>query len=534
MPSIRGEQNTRRSRARAAANVHRLMVAAFAEGRQAVEGAGHLMHTTPSLVRAEGRIIENNIDQMERALNELEIERSTMSLDEYESRKKDLIDNIQTSKYDVQELNVFGNYMESLWQSGTAEAELGRMAAHLNEEVAKLGQTSDAFFEGIYDVFDSTVDDAILFGGRETPLSADGVVSPETTKALLDDYDNFSKDPENYIPIYEETRKKLVKNSLREGQKIHELSFIDAETAKGTQARLLEESEEALTEHFYETLDGLLRNAQNQQLKVEKHIREWLRDTKGMSWDEAMADPGLRGFISDYVTDIYRTAEDQWKALEESMWLRIDGFSDPVAPGGTIQFPENTQLKTNDFTVDASEMTPSALVEAVAENMTPAQRANPNEYFPARFWQISGWRNAREAAKSIEAKEIAALKEQQGLGTASEVKLREDRGIVAAEARLKTAQRNLGGANEVAQAGLIRYLSNSLPTTSNWNSLKGPKAVADRRAWLDNIPQRIGDELGVPDISSRQPLELSEANATMLGNIVGNYRADLVIRGELS
>ena len=572
MPSIRGEKNTRRSRARAAANVHRLMVAAFDQGREAVEGAGHLMHTTPSLVRAEGRIIENNIDQMERALNELEIERSTMSLDEYESRKKDLIDNIQTSKYDVQELNVFGNYMESLWQSGTAEADLGRMAAHLNEEVAKLGQTSDAFFEGIYDVFDSTVDDAILFGGRETPLSADGVVSPETTKALLDDYDNFSKDPASYLPIYEETRKRLVKENLREGQKINELSFIDDETAKGTQARLLEESEEALTEHFYETLDGLLRNAQNQQLKVEKHIREWLRDTKGMSWDEAMADPGLRGFISDYVTDIYRTAEDQWKALEESMWLRIDGFSDPVAPGGTIQFPENAQLKTNDFTVDASEMTPSALVEAVAENMTPAQRANPNEYFPARFWQISGWRNARDAAKSIEAKEIAALKEQQGLGTASEVKLREDRGIVAAERRLETAQRKLdldiddlnrrleaeqkdaqaattdlnsfvqglmnrgakGGDDEKAQAGLIRYLSNSLPTTSNWNSLKGPKAVADRRAWLDNIPQRIGDELGVPDISSRQPLELSEANATMLGNIVGDYRADLVIRGELS
>ena len=574
-----GSPNTRKNRGHAIARLAELQKQAMARGGAFVEGTEDLFFSSPARYRGIARALTEKKLLLEKSLRDLEKQRriegpDAMPEEVYARERENLEFDIAQTESDIELSDFFGQALENikastLKKTGRSAEALAELTKRDLEEVVHI---SDNLFSAVYKAFDDSIEGTTLGGEKLAPRTAEGGVD---VRGLLDeDYNKFKDAPRDYVPKYEETRQRLLREGIREGSKWQELKFVDEETIQSIENRLTTHFDQILERDFLEARQDLLRSAEKRQSTIIENLDSWVREKGYDSIEEAAKDPALKLVIDEQIRSAYADADDPWKALQTAFWERIPGLKEKVR-GETIKFPENTVFQApgvDNTKVDVSGLGPAEAIDKITKELSSAAGVDPALYLPRQFFQIGGTNSARNLAKSIQDEQILAAQVDSGLGAGKVAeeqiptkiaKLEEN--VAAAQDKLNIAETDFaarqelereqvdtavtdlksfvrdmvqsgarGGANELAQAGLLRYLSNSVPETARWSSLKGPKAVADRKSWLESIPQRIGDEVGIPEVRSRQPLELSEDNATMLGNILGDYRADKVISGELS
>jgi hypothetical protein len=575
-----GSPNTRRNRGHAIARLAELQKQALARGGAFVEGTENLFFSSPARYRGISRALTEKKLLLENSLRDLEDQRriegpDAMPEEIYARERENLEFDIAQTESDIELSGFFSQALENIKEStlkktGRSPEALAELTRRDLEEVVHI---SDNLFSAVYKAFDESMEGTTLGGEKLAAQTVEGGV--DVTRLLDEDYNKFQEAPRDYVPKYEETRQRLLREGIREGSKWQELKFVDEETIQSIEKRLTTHFDQVLERDFLEARQDLLRSAEKRQSTIIENLDAWVKEKGYDSLDEAAAkDPVLKMVIDERIRSAYVDADDHWKALQTAFWERIPGLKEKVA-GSSIKFPDNTVFKApgvDNTNVDVSGLGPAEAIAKISEQLSSAAGVDPALYLPKQFFQIGGTNSASALAKSIQEEQILAAQVDAGLGAGKVAQEQIPIKIAKLEENVATAQDKLniaetdfaarqelertqtdtaledlksfvqdlmkrgdsGGADDLAQAGLIRYLSNAVPDTARWSSLKGPKAVADRKSWLESIPQRIGDEVGIPDARSRQPLELSEDNATMLGNIVGDYRADLVIRGELS
>lgn len=587
MDTIFGQANTRRNRYRAAARVQELFAAAHAGGRQYLEGAENILLETPQLARAEARGINQTREMLEAQLDNLRWDRTnkpeSMTKAEFEERQSNLLDNIDTAKQDYEILSTYGSYMEELYRQVLYTRDSGQAAAQLDRDVDRIIAINENFFESVYKVFNDSVDDT-LFGGKSASDATSeqlslpiGAINPQ--ELIRRDYKKFKDDPQNYVPEFEETRKRLAKESLQEGQSINELNFVDKKTAASLGAKLGVERQGALEESLNESLYELLAAAKSSQQHAQQNIKQWVLQMGHGSVAEARAaDPKFSKFVDDYIRNIYENYVDHWKALEEAMYIRVPGYADKMPEGAVLTYPEGTKFKGPDYEVDIGDLSVNeGIAKAIAE-FDSAKKADPGDYFPNVLFEIVGLESARKAAKTIEQRQIAQSPGYGGSARDSKIEAAENK-QTAAESDLTKAINKLDtqvasdtdklnrlqdefdqwlaegptvlegrifGEGGPRAANLLRYIATD-PDVA-WKELTKAKGKNIRKDWVDRIPDRLAQDLGfpmrsggghfpgeaIPDSRTAQVLDLTAENRATLIEIMGPQEAQRILDGEIS
>jgi hypothetical protein len=356
------------------ASVARLFEEAVKDGRH-VDQASGLAFTTPELARSESNILRA----------ELQLKRERLGQETDPDVQARLEKEIQADEANVGYLNRYANFQESVLVSAANDKSPGIVAKFFKNEADRLVQRREQFFNYIENNFKKSMDD-LDFGGKPGG----------TPQEIRLDYAS-AKNGE--VPVFEDTRRKLVMEGDPKGVEASELAWLDPQLRDKVGSR-----REDLTRNMDEAFAESQRAAEDRVKFWEESVQSYLAD-RGLS---TLPD-AEKALVGDIIRGTYDDAYREFRAFEKAAYGRIKGLDDKVTEN--IVFPEGSVDH-----VDASNISGMTVDEWAAgrlDNLSRSERFNIRDV-PVELAQLAGSRsviaqlNRRRAAAVAEGRADAA------------------------------------------------------------------------------------------------------------------------------
>ena len=524
--------------------VHDILAEAYEKGGEALELAAGISMTTPELAYSQakrlGLLAEDLTETRDRLQVDVDEGRDTFLPIDPEAKLEDLrgkspeeaqvmgrrerleeIDRltkqIDETEIDVTDLEHYGNFQYQVYEGARRHAQSNpeRLPEFFQKQWEATKERRINFLDAFYRLIDDELE-GINLGGIEGG-------TPAAVRADWHNYENQKIDElfKGKYPQYEKNRRKLLLESNLRGLGDIEESFINEMVPLNQQDKIklaLDNRKEAMEQ----VLDATRESANVRIQEWQDSLGLYL-DNIGKTLDELP--PNQKMYAGQVVQDIYADTARQWDALEKLVWAdeRIPGLMDTVAD---VRFPENTIVQIHHKDVDIGGLTPQQYAQSYFENMpgvlkggksTPTEIASLvgqesilktiRETDAARQESLGARDPSATVTTNIDRLKSDKAKAQTNVQTTRETydrQVKEDRAAWnkhndEIETHIKDFENHYGDRigephtpNGPAISGLLKFVSSD--PTIRW-PITSPAAF---KTSLDNVPQRVANNFGIP------------------------------------
>jgi hypothetical protein len=496
------------------ASVARLFEEAVKDGRH-VDQASGLAFTTPELARSESNILRS----------ELQLKRERLGQETDPDVRARLEKEIQTGEADVGYLNTYANFQESVLISAGKDKSPGIVAKFFKNEANRLVQRREQFFNYIENNFKKSMDD-LDFGGKEGG----------TPQEIRLDYAS-AKNGE--VPVFEDTRRKLVMEGDPKGVEASELAWLDPQLRDKVGSR-----REDLTRNMDEAFAKSQRAAEDRVKFWEESVQSYLAD-RGLS---TLPD-AEKALVGDIIRGTYDDAYREFRAFEKAAYGRIKGLDDKVTEN--IVFPERSVDPVDNSNI--SGMTVDEWAAGRLDNLSRSERFNIKEV-PVELAQLAGSRsviaqlNRRRAAAVAEGRADAAqsripdLERQRDEVVAQKTKAEAELDTQVETERLDSerlarsfeeyVQSRMANLDDSQKAAVLEFASSPTVGGGDWSNITIQEARARAPVGLEDVFAQVAKQkkamatLG-EGVASSKAVQMKRKEVLALGKEAQGFQSDI-------
>ena len=340
--------------------VHDVLAEALEKGRH-VDQASGLAFTTPELARSEANFLRAKYKNIRDRLDSLSPSARERNPEQVQRIERLL----EKTQGEIRDLTEYGNFQEAVLHSATKDK--GSAQRFFAAESERLVERREHFFNYIENKFKTKIDD-MFFGGDTggTPVQHEF------------DYQDART---GKIPVYEETRRRLVMEGDPKGIEASELRFLSPEM-------------ETDVKQVYRDRDANMQRVLEDSRDAAAGRIEMWRD----ALDRYLAERGLRSvddlppeerkYAGQLIRDTYEDAYREYRAFETAAYNRVRGLTDKVEED--IRFPDDAiDVETGE---SIGGMTPAEFGAMKFETLSRSQKFNLKE-IPVQIAQLVGMRS---------------------------------------------------------------------------------------------------------------------------------------------
>ena len=340
--------------------VHDILAEALEKGHHLDQASG-LAFTTPEFSRSNANFLRAKYKNIRDRLDSL----SPSSRERNPEQVQRIERLLEKTQEDIVDLTEYANFQEAVLHSVVKDPDSAKRFFAAESE--RLVERREHFFNYIENEFKTKIDDMFF----------DGEPGGTRVQHELD----YQEAQAGKIPVYEETRRRLVMEGDPKGIEASELRFLSPE-AKTRVNNIFEERDANVQRVLEDSRDAAAGRIE----KWRGHLDRYLADRGLRSVDDLP--PGERKYAGRYIRDTYEDTYREYRAFETAAYNRVKGLTDKVEEN--IEFPDGSKdFETGD---SIGGMTPAEFGAMKFETMSRAQKFNLKEV-PVQIAQLVGMRS---------------------------------------------------------------------------------------------------------------------------------------------